>query len=124
MAQVNGKTGKIAKINRKAKHNKMVMKLDVSFHFIYIFDFSLTDLTLSLQDEELMLCNRGHHYLSTCHRVQVPASTPWISHTPQTEASQGRRQEDLPPPTIRLNSLLHSEGFSLTVLLLLQIHFL
>lgn len=94
-----------------------------SFYSINLFS-QLTDPMLSRRGEELTPCNRARRCSSTYRIAPARASTPSIFHIPPREASQGMRRADRQPPTIRLNSLLHFEGFSLTVLLLLQIHFL
>lgn len=85
---------------------------------------SLTDPTLSRRDEELTLCNRARHCSSTCHIALAQASTLWKFRRQLTVASQGKPRAGRLPPAIRLSSLLHFGGFSLTVLPLLQIHFL
>lgn len=79
---------------------------------------------LSRPDVESKRCSRERHCSSTYRTAQARASTLLISRTPPTEALQGMQPKDLPPLMTRLNSLLRFEGFSLTVLLLLQTHFL
>jgi hypothetical protein len=76
------------------------------------------------RDEVSMPCSRAHHCSSTCRTALVRASTRVRFHTPPTEASQGMRRGDRRPQAIRSSSLLRFEGFSLIILLLLQIHFL
>jgi hypothetical protein len=106
----------------------------------------LTDPVRWRRDEELMLCNRARLNLSTCHTARARASTVdkeedkrqikmWLHHESalspllifrrrRREASRDMRQADQQQRVIRLNSLLHFVNFSLTELLLLQIHFL
>lgn len=85
---------------------------------------NLTDLKRWRRDVKLMLYNREHQMMSKDHTAQVLISILSIFRTRQIMASLDTRRVNQPRQVIKLNCSLYFVNFSLTVLLLLQIHFL